>query len=207
MRWNPEVVMSRAYELAYRFGITPWEHAGKAGEAQLARMMDREERDHPGLGRALDLGCGRGTHSISLARRGWQVTGVDLVPRAVAAARGRAKQAGQDVTFLVGDVSDLPAEVGAGYQLVMDIGCFHGLSEAQQERMAQGITAVTEPSATVLLLCFAPTRAPGPHGASRSDVMRAFAGWSVDEGEPADTSGLPGPMKRRAPTYYRLRRA
>ncbi len=42
-------------------------------------MFDREERGRqPPYGRAVDLGTGSGIWGIELAKRGWQVTGVDL---------------------------------------------------------------------------------------------------------------------------------
>lgn len=34
-------------------------------------------------GRALDLACGAGRHAAWLAERGWEVTGVDLVPHEI----------------------------------------------------------------------------------------------------------------------------
>lgn len=33
-------------------------------------------------GKALGFGCGTGTNAITLARHGWQVTGVDFAPKA-----------------------------------------------------------------------------------------------------------------------------
>ena len=86
--------MSTAYALAYRLGITPWEGAAAAAAASFGALLDREEaeRSRP-LGRALDLGCGRGAHTHELARRGWQAVGLDNVPRAIQAATSKAASA------------------------------------------------------------------------------------------------------------------
>ncbi|HET7723520.1 MAG TPA: class I SAM-dependent methyltransferase [Propionibacteriaceae bacterium] len=200
--------MVKGFALAYRLGITPWERAGRGGADQLARLFEREEREHPGTRRALDLGCGRGTHAVTLAQRGWEVTGVDAVPLALDGARARARQANQTIRFLEGDVTHLPPEVGSGYTLVLDIGCFHGLSDEQRVRMGGQMMAAAAPDASVLVLCFATGgRGPMPRGATGADLMRAMPGWTVVDEEPAETSGLPGPLRRLTPTYYRLRRA
>ncbi len=45
-------------------------------------------------GRALDLGCGEGADAIWLAQQGWQVTGIDISPTAIARAAQAASQAG-----------------------------------------------------------------------------------------------------------------
>lgn len=58
-------------------------------------------REYPKL---LDLACGRGRHSINFARRGYQVTGVDLAPTAIERAKGKAVQAGVEIDFIVGDM-------------------------------------------------------------------------------------------------------
>ncbi len=53
--------------------------------------------------RILDLGCGTGRHSVELARRGYQVVGVDLSPGQLARAREKAAEADVGVDFREGD--------------------------------------------------------------------------------------------------------
>ena len=69
------------YARLYRFGFTPWERYATAAAASIAARLDREEaeRSRP-LGRALDLGCGRGLYTPELERRGWEAVGIDYVP-------------------------------------------------------------------------------------------------------------------------------
>ncbi|MGW1161091.1 class I SAM-dependent methyltransferase [Streptomyces sp. NPDC002513] len=57
-------------------------------------------------GEVLDLGCGTGSLSLLAAERGHRVTGVDLSPAMLALAR--AKLAGHDAVFLVGDAAAPP---------------------------------------------------------------------------------------------------
>ena len=87
-------------------------------------------------GRALDLGCGTGTNAIELARHGWQVTGVDFAWKAIAEARRKAKAAGVQIDFRVGDASRLN-HVSGPFDLILDIGCFHGLPQASRPRYAR----------------------------------------------------------------------
>ncbi|WP_217238823.1 class I SAM-dependent methyltransferase [Streptomyces sp. AC555_RSS877] len=54
----------------------------------------------------LDLGCGTGSLSLLAAEQGHHLTGVDLSPAMVGLAR--AKSAGRDAVFLVGDATAPP---------------------------------------------------------------------------------------------------
>ncbi len=56
--------------------------------------------------RVLDLGCGTGGHALPLARRGYDVTGIDLSPAMIAQAKAKA-EAGLTVTFTQGDLRRL----------------------------------------------------------------------------------------------------
>src|SRR5919201_3755922 len=81
---------SLVYRAFYLARLRIWER--RVPPADLIELIEGPEALAPG--RALDLGCGTGTDSIYLARHGWDVTGVDMVPEALALARRSASAAG-----------------------------------------------------------------------------------------------------------------
>lgn len=192
------------YRLMYRVGFRPWEGYRDAAAASVDAMLDRAQagRSVP-LGRALDLGCGRGQYTPELAARGWEAIGVDVVPQAVAEAR---RVAGAGVEYVVGDVTDLPGAGLGTFDLFLDVGCFQGLDAAGRAAEAAGVSALANPGATVLMLAFGPRLRALVGGVSRRDVETALAGWRVEVDEPASTAGLGWPMNRTGPRWYRLRR-
>lgn len=82
---------------------------------------------HP-PGRAIDLGCGTGTNVITLAQKGWRVTGVDFVPKAIRSARRKVERAGVTADLHVGDVTHLDG-ISGPFDLALDIGCFHSVDD------------------------------------------------------------------------------
>jgi SAM-dependent methyltransferase len=139
-------------------------------------------------GRALDLGCGSGTDSIYLARHGWTVTGVDIVPEAVVLARRNAAAAGVSVRFLEGDATRLQdLGLGAPFDLLVDFGCFHTLPADQRPAYVRGVSALAASGATFLLYGFArpPRLAPMKAGLTEAEVRERFsgAGWDVLKAE------------------------
>jgi methylase of polypeptide subunit release factors len=103
------------YRFAYRVGFHPWEdlaqHAPFA--EKLSKLLDREESGRePPFGKALDLGTGSGIWGVQLSKRGWQVTGVDIVDKALRRAHARVKEAGVEMQLVHGDATALGKNSG-----------------------------------------------------------------------------------------------
>lgn len=107
---------------------------------------------HP-PGRALDLGCGTGTNAIALAQQDWKVTAIDFAPRAVNIARKKASNAGVKIDFLVRDVTSLDDFKGP-YDLILDIGCFHGLSKQGKSIYIQNLERLLSAGGAYLMYGF-----------------------------------------------------
>lgn len=201
------------YRLAYAIGFHPWEELAEHppfAEKLLALVAREEEGREAPYGRALDIGTGSGVWGVRLAKRGWEVTGVDAVEKPLARARARSEEEGVDMQLVRADVTRLrETAVGTGFRLLLDTGTFHGLAAAQRDAMGREVSAVASPDAVLILDCFAPRRrGPLPRGASRADVERSFPDWEITDVEVADTE--PDPIARLFKFdehFYRLRRA
>jgi SAM-dependent methyltransferase len=202
--------MSLFYKFQYLVGMKPWERMENlpAGNQAIALIRREENGREPSYGRVLDLGCGSGIWSVRLAKRGWEVTGIDVVPKAVRAARERARRAGVECRFVDGSVTELSAAgVGSGFRLILDFGVVHGLSPGQVLAVGREVTAVAAEDATLLMYAVMPgNRGPLPRGVSREQVEEAYSGWTITDEERFDTTGIPSLMAKARPRWYRLRR-
>ncbi len=177
LRWYRMV-----YRLAYRVGLTVWQRP--TPPADLVALVEGPSALPPA--RALDIGCGTGTDTIYLATHGWDVTAIDVVPKALAAARRNATAAGVAPRFIEGDVTRLH-ELGAGdgYTLLLDFGCFHTLPEDRGPAYVNSVSRAAAPDATLLLYGFRrpPKAAPMHAGLTVDEVRQRFTrpagNWST----------------------------
>ncbi|MCS6993542.1 MAG: class I SAM-dependent methyltransferase [Anaerolineales bacterium] len=168
----------------------PWE-SGLTPPELLAFLEGRA------AGRALDLGCGTGTNAITLASRGWQVTGVDFIPSAIWQARRKARRAGVQVRFLVADVTRLE-HLSSGFDLLLDIGCFHSLSARDRLRYLREADRLLTPGGVWFLYGFLTEFSPPGIFPSDLDAIRGlFRLLSYQEG--FDRNG-------RASAYFTLQK-
>lgn len=198
------------YRFAYSIGFHPWEDAANDPTfvSKFHELIDREERDlSPPFGAALDLGTGSGIWGIELAKRGWQVTGIDMVERALKRARARVEGAGVEMQLVKGDVTALrDAGIGPGFRLVLDTGTFHDFDAARQQAAGGEIDAIAAPDAAVLLLVWPRRARPLIRGATRDEIEAAFPGWRITHVE-ASHFRLPRIMEmilRPDEHWYRL---
>lgn len=89
----------------------------KAGHSSLDPIVLSELGDVAGR-KLLHLQCHFGLDTLSLARLGADVTGLDFSPKAIAAARNLAEETGIDARFVEGRVERAPDLAGTGFDFV-----------------------------------------------------------------------------------------
>lgn len=193
------------FDLMYRLGFAPWER--RDVERSWKPLLDGPDALSPG--RALDIGCGSGRDAVYLAKRGWQVTGVDFAEAGLNAARQRAREEGVEVQWLKGDVAELGAlGVTPGYDLLYDFGCMHLLPDPARRGLARGLGELAATPATLLIGAFmAGRRILLPRGMDEEELVALLGdGWELQERQSEVTDDMPPPIRRAQPTLYRLTR-
>ena len=143
--------MSILFRAMYRFGFTPWDSGVPPPE--LKDLVEGPNRKTPG--KALDLGCGTGTNAIYMTQHGWDVTAIDFVPRAIETARAKAQAANVGPRLIQGDVTKLDElNVGDGYSLLFDLGCFHAIPQDRRDDYVAGASRAATQGADFLLWGF-----------------------------------------------------
>jgi ubiquinone/menaquinone biosynthesis C-methylase UbiE len=120
--------------------------------------------------RAIDIGCGTGTNIITLAKAGWQVTGVDFAPRAIQLAKQKLKSTKTHAELYVSDATHLKGVVGP-YEFALDIGCFHSIPKAGKADYLQQLDRILAPNGFWLMYGFCTSDAlPVRTGLDNADI-------------------------------------
>lgn len=149
-----------------RTNLENWEsrvpvHTG-AGGYDLQRFVDDPDAisevvavDAPWLGdltgvRAVHLQCHIGTDTVSLARLGAQVTGVDFSPSSLAAARELAERAGTPIRLVESSIEEVPQRLPETFGLVYTgVGALNWLPSVR--RWAQVVAGLLAPGGRLYL--------------------------------------------------------
>jgi len=105
-------------------------------QLELALTWRYLERYLPASGYVLELGAAGGRYTIELARRGFQVTALDLSARQTELSRRKAVAAHLDdlIRYMVGDARDLSLLIGESYDAVLIMGPLYHLIYEEDRR-------------------------------------------------------------------------
>ena len=175
---RPRDSRAHAYDAAYET-VPNWD----VGRPQ--RAFVRLEEAGLVRGPVLDVGCGTGELSLFLARRGHDVLGVDISPRAVEQARAKARWRRVDAEFLVWDALALAglAAVGLSFRTVVDSAMFHVFGDDERRRFVDGLGSVVPAGGLYAVLGDARSSARATYGISPAELRERFgsrAGWTVE---------------------------
>jgi ubiquinone/menaquinone biosynthesis C-methylase UbiE len=103
----------------------------------------------PGM-KVLDLGCGDGTTAVPLARKGADVTGIDIASNLVAAGNRRAAEAGLSrLKFREGDACNLEGVSNESFDLTISI--FGAMFAPKPFEVAKEMVRVTRPGGRIVM--------------------------------------------------------
>ena len=136
-------------------------------------------------GRAIVFGCGSGTNAIYLARKGFEVTGVDVSTTALTIAAAKAQEAGVKVEWMLADVVALPKL--ESYDLIFDRGCYHHICQYDSAGYVETLRQISHAGTRVLILAGSPAdgNRSGPPRITEDTIRRDFSTvfdfeWSRD---------------------------
>jgi SAM-dependent methyltransferase len=148
-------------------GGPPWVIGGP--QPALARVLDDGVKGP----KVLDVGCGTGDLAIALARRGYEVTAIDISRVAIDMARAKAAAEGLTVHFEVADATDLSLP-SAPFDSVFDSGLLHSLRRrggGEADDYLELLPGLAAPGATVFVL--AVSREAGQGWDLTEELLRA----------------------------------
>jgi len=109
------------------------------------------EGGHVKPGRAVVLGCGTGSNAIYLAKKGFDVTAIDIAPTALNLAEQKAKKANVKVRWLLADVLAPPVDL-APFDFIFDRGCYHGVRRGNAQGYIRAAKQLSRRGTQVLII-------------------------------------------------------
>jgi cyclopropane fatty-acyl-phospholipid synthase-like methyltransferase len=172
-RGSKEMFEKKVQEIFYKKARVPedlpWHSAEPA--KLLVDAVTRQARP----GRALDLGCGTGAFSVFLAKHGYQVTGLDFIPKALTMAQERAKSENVELSLVLADLLEWGSD--QRFDLILDSGCLHTIRASQMQMYKRKLLEWMAPNSDFILAHWGKRhrwdwRPVGPRRRTRNDLVR-----------------------------------
>ena len=144
------------WEALYQQGDTGWDR----GEVSPALHTWLEQGAFDGATTVLIPGCGRGHEVIELAKRGFDVTALDLAPSAIAHLKNMLKQ--EDVQASAECVNIFEYKKPEHFDVVYEQTCLCAIEPDEREQYAQAVYQWLKPNGKLLLSMMQTGDAGGP---------------------------------------------
>jgi len=122
----------------------------------------------------LEVGCGTGTLTLAAKRRTGQlgkVFGIDIIPGMIELSQRKAAQAGEEVTFQLGSIDNIPF-LADQFDIVMCSFMIFHMSEAVRRKGIAEIYRVLKPQGRLLVLDLALPTHPVPRAIAKMFLGR-----------------------------------
>ena len=124
------------YELLYGRFRAPWDLGPRK------ELVEAVEGGRIQPCRAIDLGCGTASNAIFLAQHGFEVTGTDYSPAAIALCRQRGAAAAVTVNWIEDDLTEL-RRVRGSFDFLVDWGVYDDLNLRDRRAYLRNVLPLT----------------------------------------------------------------
>ncbi len=182
------------WEQLYQQGDTGWDR----GEVSPALQSFWDKGAFEGAQSILIPGCGRGYEVVELAKRGFDVTALDLAPSAIAQLNDALHKAGVRANAICTDMFRYDAP--QAFDVVYEQTCLCAIEPSERERYANKVYAWLKPNGKLLLNLMQTGDVGGPpFHCDLMDVKRLFSEeqWAWQEEPPFITKRGKGRVSPR----------
>ena len=130
-------------------GEIPWNI-----ESPPKALLELVESGHVQPCKTIDMGCGAGNYAIYLASVGFDMTGVDVSPSAIALAEANAKKKGVTCRFVAADVLGGLEEIAETFDFAYDWSLLHHVFPDNRRQYVENVHRLLAPGGQYLSVCF-----------------------------------------------------
>ena len=130
----------------------------------------------PQPGKLAVIGCGKGHDAFFFAKSGFEVTGFDFAPSAIAEATATAKAKNIKAQFIQRDIFTLSEEFAGSFDYVLEHTCFCAIDPSLRSQYVEVVKSLLRPRGKLIALLYTHNRPDGPpFGIKPQEVLDYFA--------------------------------
>ena len=132
--------------------------------------------DAPQPGKLAVIGCGKGHDALFFAELGFEVTGFDFAPSAIAEATATAKAKGISARFVRQNIFALDKEFVGSFDYVLEHTCFCAIDPNLRSQYVEVVKNLLSTGGKLIALFYTHDRPGGPpFGVKPEEVLEYFA--------------------------------